>query len=62
MLLLLFLHEFSRRYARNDETKSVRNFVPGTAASASAKQILHRDWKHEVGLSADQDHENAISR
>lgn len=60
MLLLLFLHEF--RYARNDETKSVRNFVPGTAASASAKQILHRDWKHEVGLSADQDHEDAISR
>lgn len=34
----------------------------GTTAPASAEQIVHRDRKHEVGLSADQDHEDAISR
>ncbi|XP_076752270.1 unconventional myosin-IXb-like dachs isoform X2 [Xylocopa sonorina] len=24
--------------------------------------IIHRDWKHEVGLSADEDHEDALPR
>lgn len=50
----------SLREKRNE--KCTCNFVPGTAASASSKQIVHRDWKHEVGLSSDQDHEDAISR
>lgn len=59
------LSSFSTRSFFTRETmkrKSARNFAPGTAASASAEQIVHRDWKHQVGLSSDQDHEDAISR
>lgn len=62
LLLSTFLFGEFPRVARKNVTKSVRNFVAGTTAPASAEQIVHRDRKHEVGLSPDQDHEDAISR
>mgnify|MGYP004583328849 CR=1 FL=1 len=42
-----------REFRSWNEMGSVWNFVAGTTASGTTQQIVHRDWKHKVGLSAD---------